>query len=77
MNIYNKYLIKKKRKYFLLYHSKASKKSSKSCRCQCSCLNPNIHKIYGSIPLNRDNFPEKKINFKKNIRIARKQVILI
>ena len=74
MNIYNKYLIKKKRKYFLLYRSKTLKKSSKSCKCQCSCLNPNIHKIYGSIPLNRDSFQRKMIyNFsEKNINLKKK-----
>ena len=80
MNIYSKYLIKKKRKYFLLYRSKVSTISSKTCACQCSNQHPNIHKIYGSIPLNRDsfqrkmiyNYSEKNINFNKNYSISPK-----
>ena len=80
MNIYSKYLIEKKRKYFLLYHSKISKKSPKICTCQSFCLNPSNHRKSDSIPLNGDsfqrkiiyNFSEKNINFKKNYSISPK-----
>ena len=74
--IYDKFLNKKKRFYFIKYHLKVSKLSSYLCTCKCTCLYPLLNnQDYDSISLYKDsshnnliihNLTENNIIYNKN-----------
>ena len=81
--IYDKFLNKKKRFYFIKYHLKVSKLSSNLCTCKCTCLYPLLcNKDYDSISLYRDsshknliiqNLTENNIIYNKNYNFSQNE----
>ena len=76
INIYSKYLLEKKRKYFFKYHLITSKKPSSLCICKYNYIHPTLKDEYDSISLYRDSFnrntnnnniTENNINYKGKI----------
>ena len=62
INIYSKYLLEKKRKYFFKFHLIASKKPPNLCICNYNYMHPTLKDEYDSISLNRGSFQRHKSN---------------